>query len=73
MEFSPGATVRTSDGQLGTVLESVGPGRGYLEYKYPHPTSRGHAGVEAYPVLMESGEVRVFTCAALTGLPDTLQ
>lgn len=73
MEFNPGATVRTCDGQLGTVLEPVGPGRGYLEYTYPHPTSRGSAGVKAYPVLMESGEVRVFTSAALTGLPGTLQ
>jgi hypothetical protein len=73
MEFSPGVTVRTFDGQLGIVLEPVGPGRGHLEYTYPHPTSRGNAGVKAYPVLMKSGEVRVFTSTALTELRGSLE
>lgn len=62
MDFSPGAIVKTKDGKLGTILEAVGPGRGYSQFTYPSPTSRGNHGVTAYPVLMEQGgEVRYFT------------
>ncbi|WZH35474.1 MAG: hypothetical protein PIR02_11880 [Microbacterium enclense] len=72
MELSPGDTVSTHDGQIGTVLEAYGSGSGRLEYRYPGPTGRSRI-VIAYPVLLDGGEVRIFAAFGLEALRGPLQ
>ncbi|MDH5134622.1 MULTISPECIES: hypothetical protein [unclassified Microbacterium] len=61
MEIDYGATVTTPDGKVGTVLqEKVHDALHFYDW-----SGNGKKAVTAYAVLLESGEVRFFTEAAL--------
>ncbi|MEW2007506.1 hypothetical protein [Microbacterium sp. NPDC079208] len=61
MEIDYGATVTTPDGKVGTVLqEKVHDALHFYDW-----SGSGKKAVTAYAVLLESGEVRFFTEAAL--------
>lgn len=61
MDIEFGATVRTPDGKIGTLLrEKVNEALHFYD-----GSGRGKKAVTVYAVLLESGEVRFFTERAL--------
>ena len=69
MDINFGATVRTPDGKIGTLLQEK-----LHETQHFYDRSRGgKIPVAAYAVLLDSGEVRFFTERALLDANDIIR
>lgn len=69
MDIEFGATVRTPDGKIGTLLQE----KVHEALHFYDGSGRGRKAVTAYAVLLESGEVRFFTERALLDANDIIR
>lgn len=69
MDIEFGATVRTPDGKIGTLLQK----KSHETLHFYDRRNRGKLAVAAYAVLLESGEVRFFSERALLDANDVIR
>ncbi len=60
-----GGRVRTKDGQEGLLAKVYPNARETIDLRYPSRVGRGDRSVQAYAVILDSGEVRFYTEDAL--------
>lgn len=69
MDLSSGARVGTPEGAEGVILVEKVHDQMHFTY-WVGPGPRNHASLTAYPVLLDSGEVRFYSESALTDRTD---